>query len=87
MDSKIFKTLSPAQQSVVNCLMVHDSYVHISPYYNHNKVVSNTALQGDGFEYWCLMQFTRTTLNVLLNKHILVNNGDHKDKFILNPDI
>lgn len=71
--NEAFKKLSAVQQKVVNCLMFHDgSYIHKSPYYNHNRVVAKEPYQHEyGFETRELMQFSRPTLDCLIKSNVI----------------
>jgi hypothetical protein len=65
--------LSTIQVQVITCLEEHDSFIQKSKYYNHNKVISRKLLKDytTGFEYNCLMQFSRPTFDVLLRLGII----------------
>lgn len=76
---KAFAKLSAAQQKVINCMMFHDgSYIHKSPYYNHNRVVSKERIITEsGRETHELMQFTRATLDCLIKSNIISQQKDN----------
>jgi len=77
------KKLSPVQQRVVDALKNNDSYIQRSKYYNHNKVISRVPFKINGREYYCLLQFTSPTFEVLLNNEIIVKSQDGNETYIL----
>lgn len=70
--------LSPTQQKIVNLLKEYDGYIVKSKFYNHNEVNSKLPIPGLDFEYYCLMQFTRPTFDVLEQNDIIEHvPGEH----------
>lgn len=79
------KNLSPIQQKVIDALKATDgNYIYKSPYYNHNRVNQmKPYIHEHGFTTHEVMQFSRTTFEVLLREGLIVQFSDNKNVYIL----